>query len=388
LSAGFLCAAAIMLLLLIGVVAAAVAVTVDRHSRHRASSHGFPSPIRAAISDNFPDPALWYDNSTWYAFATNNAAGILERPENATVRNFGASNVQIATSTDFITWHLQTVRHDPLPRVAKWAPQGLGVTKPRTPRANVWAPGIIQRPSDNKFVMYYSAIRANVTNPLPRHPPIHCVGAAVSTGDSPAGPYEPVNDTIACPVEQGGAIDPTAFRDTDGSLYMVYKVDGNNVGHGGLCGNTQKPIVPTPLMLQKMQPDGVTPDGNATRILDRIASDGPLVEAPALIRSPSGIYFLFFSSGCTRSPSYDIKYATATNVHGPYRRAGAPLLRTGDWDLLAPGSVGVHDDGHGGFNMAFHARVSMPQGKVRAMFTTKLVLNGRIARMVNATAGG
>lgn len=136
-------------------------------------------------------------------------------------------------------------------------------------------------------------------------------------------------------------------------------------------------------MLQKMMADGVTRDGEPVQILDRIASDGPLVEAPMIIRSAEGMYFLFFSSGCTRDPSYAVKYATSKKLEGPYKRAKSTFLQTGDWGLQAPGSVGIHDDGNGGWNMAFYARVLDAEiGGIRAMFTTKLEFNGRIATMV------
>lgn len=62
--------------------------------------------------------------------------------------------------------------------------------------------------------------------------------------------------------------------------------------------------MPTPIMLQRMLKDGVTPDGPPIQILDRIAEDGPLVEAPDIVRSKEGIYFLFFSSGCATDSSY------------------------------------------------------------------------------------
>ncbi|KAK4549157.1 hypothetical protein LTR36_007615 [Oleoguttula mirabilis] len=389
LSRGSIIAAVAMLLLLLGVIAAAVAVTLD-HPHVRAPEVSSPqgAPIRAAIFDNFPDPQLWYNNGTYYAFATNNAAGILQQPANATSYEYGTSNIQIATSTDFLNWTLQPSIDDPLPKTGEWVTQGMTLIKPSIPKANVWAPGIIQRPTDNKFIMYYSADKASLHNGTEsahvpgRHPPPHCIGAAVSETDDPAGPYKPVATALACPIDQGGAIDPAAFQDHDGTLYVTYKIDGNNIGHGGLCGNTKAPIVQTPIKLQKMHPDGTTKDGNETTIMDRIKADGPLVEAPALVRSHEGIYFLFFSSGCTRSPTYDVKYATAQNITGPYERAQYPFLQTGDWGLLAPGSVGVHDDGNGGFNMAFHARVTAPQGNIRAMFTTKLEFNGRVATMV------
>lgn len=401
-SHGSIIAATAMLVLLLGVVAAAVAVTMD-HQHVRAPLVSTPSgqggqggqanpgsPIRAAIFDNFPDPQIWYTNGTYYAFATNNAAGILNQTKAAINSEYGTSNVQLATSTNFVDWTLLTSSHDPLPTTGAWVTRGMSVIPPSVPKSQVWAPGIIQRPTDNKFVLYYAAHKASLDNGsknaiLPgRHPAPHCIGAAVSETDDPAGPYTPEATALACHLDGGGAIDPAAFQDHDGTLWLTYKVDGNNIGHGGICGNTKAPIVPTPIMLQKMLPDGITPDGNYTVIMDRMRSDGPLVEAPALVRSHEGIYFLFFSSGCTRSPSYDIKYATALNITGPYRRAQYPLLESGDYGLLAPGSASVHDDGNGGFDMAFHARVTAPQGRIRAMFTTKLEFNGHVVTMVRA----
>ncbi|KAK5164698.1 hypothetical protein LTR04_001730, partial [Oleoguttula sp. CCFEE 6159] len=168
------------------------------------------------------------------------------------------------------------------------------------------------------------------------------------------------------------------FVDSDGAIYVAYKVDGKNHGNGGICGNSVAPITPTPILLQRMEGDGVTPRGPAVQILDRISEDGPLVEAPQLVRSAEGVYFLFFSSGCTRAPSYDMKYATAMKITGPFTRAESELLQTGDWDLQAPGSVGVRWDYVAErYVMAFHARVNVTGGAgVRAMFTTGLQFNG------------
>lgn len=47
--------------------------------------------------------------------------------------------------------------------------------------------------------------------------------------------------------------------------------------------------------------------------------------------------------------------------------------------MVAPGSVGIHEDGQGGWNMALHARIETEYGGVRGMFTTKLVLSGTLA---------
>ncbi|OCK84036.1 glycoside hydrolase family 43 protein, partial [Lepidopterella palustris CBS 459.81] len=338
-------------------------------------------PFHEALLTNFPDPAIFKHNETWYAFATNNAAGVLHQPLNKSAQDYGKAHIQLAISTDFGNWTLQNYTSDPLPTLGDWVATGymnMNTTSQfnasdillnytvAVPRSNVWAPDLLQRPSDKKFILYYSATAANATRN-------HCVGAAIA--DLPQGPYKPLPTPIACPTYLGGAIDPSPFIDVDGKIYLAYKVDGNNNGHGGICGNTIPPLVNTPILLQRLAEDAVTPVGPSLDIMDRIREDGPLVEAPALVRSDEGVYFLFFSSGCTRMPSYDLKYATSTNVTGPYKRASRPLLLTGDWGLLAPGSVSVRCDAKR-WRMAFHARVNTSFGGVRAMFTTGLVLNG------------
>lgn len=298
--------------------------------------------------------------------------GILSQTNDTAIIALGKSNVQIATSPDFKEWTLLDHSYDALPTMGAWVRKGLNENQ--NPRAAVWAPAVIKRPSDGKFILYYSAAVENTTVVAFSS---HCIGAAISETSSPAGPYLPLNTTISCPVDEGGAIDPTPFIDTDGSIYLAWKVDGNNIGHGGVCKNSVHPLVPTPIKLQKMMADGVTPDGQDITILDRTEEDGPLVEAPVIARSTEGIYFLFFSSGCTRDPSYDVKYAWANDVRGPYTRAKKPLLKTGDFNLTAPGSIGLTDmEEDGTYGMVFHARVQAPYGKVRAMYTSSIRFNG------------
>lgn len=219
-----LCIGLIALMLVAGVISAVLATVYEAHHK-KQDAQRHPSPIKEAIIANFPDPAIIQHEGTWYAFATNNAAGVLERPANASATAFGLSNVQIATSKDFLNWTLLDSSNDPLPVLGEWVNPTYTNTTPPVPRANVWAPEILQRPGDGKFVMYYSAEADNATHS-------HCVGAAVSdTG--PAGPYTPLNDSLACPTKKGGAIDPVSFVDDDGTIYIAWKIDGNNAGHGG-----------------------------------------------------------------------------------------------------------------------------------------------------------
>jgi len=217
----------------------------------------------------------------------------------------------------------------------------------------------------------------------------HCVGAATSR--TILGPYTPRTVELACPLSQGGAIDASGFKDwankggnwggndgwgfawgqphnswnnpawsfggQGGSRYVVYKIDGNSIGHGGICGNTVAPIVPTPIMLQKVAADGLTLIGPPVQILDNNGvSDDGLVEAPSLVKSPSGIYFLFFSAGCYSTVDYSVSYATASNPAGPYTRHYPPLFSTGTDGLSAPGGASVFWDA---YHMVFHAGMDL-----------------------------
>ncbi|KAJ7842253.1 glycosyl hydrolase [Mycena olivaceomarginata] len=285
------------------------------------------------INQDFPDPSLLWvaSENKWFAFATNG----------------GGHRVQVASSPDFITW---TVENDSvLPNIPTWV---------NAAAVNLWAPMVIQL-NDGSFVLYYSATAAANTA-------AHCVGAA--TSKTIRGPYTPLQATIACPISQGGAIDPAGHHHPDGSIYVVYKIDGNSLGHGGSCNNGVAPIVSTPIMLQKMAADGVTPVGSPVQILDRDAGDGPLVEAPSLI-NVNGVFFLFFSSGCYADTSYDLSYATATSVTGPYTKARAPtgpLLVTGKYGLRAPGSATFAKDGS---KVVFHAYLGADISGGRGMWT-------------------
>ncbi|KAJ6606798.1 glycosyl hydrolase [Mycena sp. CBHHK59/15] len=289
-----------------------------------------------AIAQDFADPSLiWVpEENSWFAFATHDNAG---------------HQVQATSSPDFVTWTVEG--GIVLPNVPSWVYQA---------SPNVWAPMVIQLVSSSwVFVLYYSATSAADTA-------AHCVGAATSTNIR--GHYTPIDATIVCPTNQGGAIDPTGHHHPDGSIYVVYKIDGNSLGNGGSCNNGIPPIHSTPIMLQKLDADGYTPVGSAVQILDHDAGDGLLVEAPSLIYV-DGVFFLFFSSGCFSDTSYDLSYATATAVTGPYTKAGAPtapLRTTGKYGLRAPGSACFAKDGS---KVVFHAYLGADISGGRGMWT-------------------
>ena len=317
----------------------------------RAFSNG---PV---IAENFPDPGFIEVENGFYAFATTS----------------GGRNVPTAYSTDFASWAV--IDQDALPVLPSWG------------TAPIWAPDVIQRVSlpspaaraytehslqpDGVFVLYYTALSKQDANR-------HCVGTA--TANEVAGPYTPTADPLACPLAEGGAIDPAGFIDTDGTIYAVYKIDSNSLGGGGACGNGNL-ARDTPIMLQQLASDGITPVGSPTKILSRSQYDGPLIEAPSLMRSEDGTYVVFFSSNCFNGPYYDVSYATAPAVGGPYTKSPKPLLVSGDnrGTLNSPGGADVGQDGK---RLVFHADREPANAGVRQMWTVDIYVQGGVVYLI------
>ena len=234
----------------------------------------------------------------------------------------------------------------------------------------IWAPDILRR-EDGTFILFFSATTRS-------NPRLHCVGTAIS--DNIKGPYHSNSDVpFACPLAQGGAIDASAFRDDDGTRYVLYKIDGNALGHGGSCGNTVEPLVSTPIMIQCVDADWTTPIGDPVQILDRDEIDGPLVEAPTMIKR-DGTYYLFFSSNCYITSLYDTSYATSTSPTGKFTKAAFPLLISGTVkETAGPGHADVDFDG---VHIAFHAYATLGDvGARRALFVKKLDVGNEVVKL-------
>ena len=218
------------------------------------------------INANSPNPSwIRAQDGIWCAFATNNP---------------GVTHVQVA-SAPAATGPWTVPNKDALATVGAWCNE-----------IEVWALDVRQV-ADGSYVLYYagSPYGSNLT---------HCISTA--TSPNPGGPFTPAATPFAYNIGQGGSIDPSGFEDVDGHQYVTYKIDGNSLKHGGDCLNSVPPLVSTPIMLQEVEADGVTPIGKPVQILDRDDSDGPLVEAPGIVRTAEGVYILFHSSHRFTSP--------------------------------------------------------------------------------------
>ncbi|KAF7192965.1 Extracellular endo-alpha-(1-_5)-L-arabinanase [Pseudocercospora fuligena] len=300
--------------------------------------------LRPVISTDFPDPSIIKVGDTWYAFASQST------------HDFKNIKVQLATSKDFNSWTL--TGKDALGKMGSWV------------RANdpaLWAPSVSRRP-DGKFLMYYSAVTKTAGNGR-----FHCVGTAVA--DNVEGPYNSNTDEpFACPTDQGGALDASYFRDGD-KHYALYKVDGNALGNGGSCGNGVPPIKKTPIMIQQVEADGTRKIGGPVELISNSWSDGPLVEAPYMIKNNEGMYVLFFSSNCWTTDLYDVAYATSRSPLGPFDKQNAPLYVTGTQGMIGPGGASVAEDG---VHFALHGYEDRNRvGGRRSLYVTRINAKGR-----------
>ncbi|KAJ5337459.1 Glycoside hydrolase [Penicillium brevicompactum] len=217
---------------------------------------------------------------------------------------------------------MEAARHRSPPTISNWETD-----------KDHWAPDVILRASvpsasggnhNGKLIVDKSSGRRKVCNvllrrrqiehraPLRRHSRCRQANGAVRTKQ---------DASVVSPRPRWRSIDPAGFKDKDGSQYVVFKVDGNTIGHGGICNNGIEPLIPTPILPQKVAKDGVRPIGDAVQILDRNTADndGPLVEAPNLILH-GDTYFLFYSTHYFFDPKYDVRWATVSSITSPYNK--------------------------------------------------------------------
>lgn len=268
-----------------------------------AGAEMFTNPV---IDGDFPDPDLLKVGDTYYAYATN----------------FGSTNIQMARSTDLVTWQ---ILKDALPVIPNWARPGF-----------TWAPEVTTTADGKGYVMYFTA----------RHTASEkqCIGVAISA--SPEGPFRSNADqAFICQLDEGGSIDPASFVDDDGTRYVLWKNDGN------CCS------LDTWIYIQRVSDDGLTLLGTPTRLIKQDQSwEGNVIEAPTLTKH-QGTYYLFYSANSYAGDRYAVGYATADDVLGPYTKAPTPLLATTTERgiTLGPGGQDIVADDDGDLWMVYHA---------------------------------
>lgn len=236
----------------------------------------FTNPVYAGDA---PDPFAFRAGDTWHLVHTN----------------AGGRNVPVLTSPDLVTW---TPAGDALPVLPDWADPG-----------KTWAPEVIALAPD-RYVMYPTvADRASGRQ---------CVAVAVAA--QPAGPYTAHGDgPLICQADLGGSIDASPFRDADGSLYLLWKNDGNAIGED------------TWLWARRLSADGVSLTGEPVRLLKQTEPwEGRVVEGPFMWRRDGRLY-LFYAANAYDKADYAEGYAVCESPLGPCVKATRnPILSSRD----------------------------------------------------------
>jgi Glycosyl hydrolases family 43 len=226
---------------------------------------------------------------------------------------------------------------------AGFSGQFLGDALPKAPAWSVagyqWGPDVWARP-DKTYVMYYSTPATVPLGCLATPPAKGCVKTfrgltnaeciSRATATNPAGPFvDNSSSAFICPLDEGGAIDPSVFVASNGTPWLLWKSDGD------CCDK------PTYIYSQQLSPDGLSTVGPPHRLIGATqAWEGDLVEAPAMIEDHNQ-FWLFYSGNLWGHETYGIGIAHCASVTGPCTK---PL----DHAWVASDSDGVSDQGPGG----------------------------------------
>ncbi|MHA7210848.1 glycoside hydrolase family 43 protein [Arthrobacter sp. MDT1-65] len=293
---------------LLGVIAVAALSAATAGCAPSGTSEAAPAVeeqnATQVLDEEFADPDILEVDGTYYAYAS---AG-------------DRKNVQIATSEDLVEWE---TLDDALPDLPSWTIPG-----------KTWAPEVTQV-ADGQFVLYFTATNFK--------PALQCIGVATAT--DPAGPFTVVgNGMLVCPEDEGGAIDASTFTDDQG-LHLVWKNDGN-------CCDKDTWIQTAPLSA-----DGLALAGPPTRLIKQTLEwEGPLVEAPTVVQR-DGRYVLLYSSNYYGDESYNVGYASAPALEGPWEKAPEPILSSDSFGgrYVGPGGQDLATAPDGREYLLFHS---------------------------------
>ena len=226
----------------------------------------------------------------------------------------------------------------------------------------VWAPSVIE--AKGKYYMFFSA------NDIQSDGELGGIGLAVS--DTPGGPFK---DAIGKPLIakfHNGAqpIDPFAFRDKDGQVYLYY-------GGWKHCN-----VVRLSADLKSIVPHA---DGSMYK---EITPPG-YVEGSFMIER-NGTYYLMWSEGGWTGPDYSVAYAMGPGPTGPFKPMGKILAQ----DFRIARGAGHHSvvnvPGTDEWYIAYHRRpLDTDRGEHRQLAIDRMIFNkdGTIQPVVMTNEG-
>ncbi len=221
-----------------------------------------PQPVVKGLAD----PTVLFLNGTYYLYGTREQDGF-----------------PVYTSTDLRKWTRGPVVFNKSRNI--WG------------ESRFWAPSVIAY--NKRFYLFYSAL-----GPLHDSGNRHSHRVCIAVSDRPEGPFE--NFVSPLPLNGKAAIDPEAFVDQDGKVYLYFVADcSENVisqiyairMNSDLTAAVGEPVLCT-------QPSQVW--------------EGTLWnEAPAVFRT-GDIYVLMYSAQWWHGADYSVGFATSRSPLGPW----------------------------------------------------------------------
>ena len=284
-------------------------------------------------TQNFPDPTVLRDGSTYWAYATST----------------GGSLMPAMSSTDLITWTPRPAYspnpyngdpffNDSFPVPPRWSKGGTS----RTAKAQ-WGPGVAR--FGNRWVAFTSWEVSDTRR---------CISMA--TASSPAGPFTDNSASpFQCDSDPAGSIDPEPFIDIDGTAYLTWK-------SAGVPGST-----PTRLWSRRLAPDGMAfgflsapslllstdPGTLISGIPQEDTWEGHGIENPSMVHH-GGAYWLIYSANEWRSGDYRMGQARCSGPLGPCARSSASPLLPNTTDELGRGGGSIFTDASGQLHLIHH----------------------------------
>jgi arabinan endo-1,5-alpha-L-arabinosidase len=226
-----------------------------------------------------------------------------------------------------------------------WRSAG-GALVPLAPEAgsDYWAPEIVEK--DGRWWMYYSVGFADTGHTL-----------RVAVADSPLGPFSDAGVDLT-PAERF-AIDPSPFRDIDGTWYLYYARDdleGDRVGTMLAVDVLESPTLLRGRPRTVLRPSGDWQLFQRNRSIYGDIYDWHTLEGPCVLRR-RGRYWCLYSGGSWETETYAVGYAVAESPMGPWTEPpDAPrLLRSVEGHVLGPGHNSVVRGPDGEDVITYHA---------------------------------
>ncbi len=271
---------------------------------------------------NFPDPTVVWDGSTYWAYATTTGGPLLPAMSSTDLRSWTARPAYSPNP-----YNSDPTFNDAFPTPPTWSMGGSSNRgKPQ------WAPGVARIGS--QWVAYTTWDVA---------PGRRCISAASSA--SPEGPFvDRSSSPVVCDADPGGSIDPSPYLDAQGRPYLLWRAEG---GNGALGRVYTAPLSADGLSLRP----GSTPTLMLVPVFDWEAG---IVENPSMVYR-GGAYWLLYSGGHWDSAGYRMAVARCDGPTGPCNRlSSAPLFGNTSTDL-GPGAGSLFVDAAGRLRVAYHA---------------------------------